>query len=139
MLVESSDGTSLLVRSIVVALSLAGAVACAGPPAAAGPWPVVPKTTVTTIVVRNHHGADLRIWAVAPGGANHRMGLVPRLGVSTLVLPGAIQLPAQVQFAAIPMSSDDPQVTDPILVEAGVELVLTVESAATMSTLTRRK
>jgi hypothetical protein len=37
------------------------------------------------------------------------------------------------------MSSDDPQVTDPILVEAGVELVLAVESAATMSTLTRRK
>jgi hypothetical protein len=114
MLVESSDGRSLLVRSIVVGLSLAGAVACAGPPPAAGPWPVIPKATVTTIVVRNHHGADLRIWAVAPGGANHRLGLVPRLGVSTLVLPGAIRLPAQVQFAAIPMSSDDPQVTDPI-------------------------
>ena len=139
MLMEFSGGRGLVARSIAVALSLTTAVGCAKPSSPPGAWPVRPKATVTTIVVRNHHGADLRIWAVAPDGTNHRLGLAPKLGAATLALPGALRLPAQIQFVAMPMSSDDPQLTGPILVEAGAEIVFTVEGAATMSTLTRRK
>ena len=91
------------------------------------------------MIVRNHHGADLRVWVVAADGSSHRLGIVPRLGSATLVLPGAVRLPAQVMFVVIPLSADEPQQSDPIVIEGSTELVFTVASDASASTLVKRR
>ena len=98
---------------------------------------VIPREAVATVLVRNHHGADLRIWVVAEDGTSHRLSIVPRLGSATLALPKAVRLPGRVFFVAMPMSSDDPQTSSPVTVEIGAKLVFTVAHSASMSTLSR--
>ena len=98
-----------------------------------------PPPITATVLVRNHHGADLRIYVVGADGGNHRLGIVPRFGSAELVLPRALRLPAELKFVAMPMSHDSPQVSGAMLVDVGAELVLTVESDAPFSTLTRRR
>ena len=126
-----------LVGACVVFLSVAGggcARAANGTQLRAAS--VVAKTT--TIIVRNHHGADLRIYVVSAQGASRRLGIAPRLGTAVMYLPSTIQPPAVVQFVVLPMSADDPQATDPILVETGMTLLFTVDRDVTLSTLVKR-
>jgi hypothetical protein len=92
---------------------------------------------VTTVLVRNHHGADLRIWVVAADGQSYRLGFVPKLGSATLVLPSAVRVPSRLAFVAIPMSHDEPQTSAPVEVDVGARLVFTVAHAASLSTLAR--
>jgi protein TonB len=77
----------------------------------------MPRETVTTVLVRNHYGADLRIWVVAEDGTSHRLSIVPKLGSTTIALPKSVRLPARVFFVAMPMSPDEPQASDAITVE----------------------
>ena len=96
----------------------------------------MPRETVTTVLVRNHYGADLRIWVVAEDGTSHRLSIVPKLGSTTIALPKSVRLPARVFFVAMPMSPDEPQASDAITVELGAQMVFTVASDASLSTLT---
>jgi hypothetical protein len=97
----------------------------------------VPRTAVTSVLVRNHHGADLRIWVMDEDGKSHRLGIAPKLGSATMVLPQAVRLPARLTFAVIPLSHDEPQVGSPVLVDLGAKLVFTVGPDASLSTLSR--
>ena len=130
--------TSLrLLPAVIAAWHVAASGGCVRP--AAGPSAaVIPRSVRTTIVVRNHHGADLRIYAMTGDGTSHRLGLVPRLGAATLTLPHLGSLPAEVTLVAMPMSHDEPQVIGPVVLEAGVQLVVTVESTSSVSTLVKR-
>jgi hypothetical protein len=123
------------VPSVMVAcIALAG---CAASSAPVDTRPVVPRETVTTVLVRNHHGADLRLWVVGGDGRNYRLGIVPRLGSTTLVLPSSAVLAGRVLFVAIPLSGDEPQTSEPVTVEVGAKLVFTVAQDASLSTLAR--
>ena len=113
------------------------AVACRSAPTQGQAWAVAARTTETTVLVRNHYGADLRIWVVAEDGTSHRLSIVPKLGSATVVLPGAVRLPARVFFVAMPMSGDEPQTSSPVTVELGAKLVFTVAHNASLSTLSR--
>ena len=124
----------------VAVASSGGTVGCTPTPSASGPPGLASiRSSASTVVVRNHHGADLRIWVVAPDGTSYRLGIVPRLGVATLVLPRAIHPPATVMFVAIPFSSDEPQTSEPIIVDGSTQLVFTVAHDASVSTLVRRR
>ena len=98
---------------------------------------VVVEPVPATVVVRNHHGADLRVYATIADGKSHRLGLVPKFGAATLELPRSIRLPVTLSFVAIPMSDGEPQATGPIDVGVGTRLVFTVAHAASLSTLTK--
>ena len=119
---------------IVACVALAGCSASSPP---VDTRPVVPRETVTTVLVRNHHGADLRLWVVGADGTNHRLGIVPKLGSTTLVLPRSVVLGGRVFFVAIPLSGDEPQTSEPVTVEIGAKLVFTVAHDASLSTLAR--
>ena len=54
-----------------------------------------------------------------------------------MVLPQRVALPARLLFVAIPMSSDEPQTSSPVIVELGAKLVFTVGHNASLSTLSR--
>ena len=124
----------LIVTSCVVVISVAGCVR-GGPPTRS---PVAaPVEAPATVVVRNHHEADLRLYVMVADGKSHRLGLVPKFGAATLALPRGIRLPAVLSFAAIPLSDAEPQVTGPIDVDAGTRLVFTVAHAASLSTLSK--
>jgi hypothetical protein len=126
----------LVVASCAVAVATAVGCTQAGRPArSTGVLEV--KPTTTTVVVRNHHEADLRVFVMTADGKSYRLGLVPKFGAATLVLPSAIRLPAEVSFAAIPMSNAEPQAVGPIEVDIGTRLVFTVAYEASLSTLTR--
>ena len=112
-------------------------VGCTASPSRVDTRQVIPRATATTVLVRNHHGADLRIWAVGEDGTSHRLGIVPKLGSTTMVLPQRVALPARLLFVAIPMSSDEPQTSSPVIVELGAKLVFTVGHNASLSTLSR--
>ncbi|HUQ82739.1 MAG TPA: hypothetical protein VM076_16430 [Gemmatimonadaceae bacterium] len=127
-------------RAQMISVVTVACVALAGCRASSPPVDtrtVVPRETVTTVLVRNHHGADLRLWVVSGDGASHRLGIVPKLGSTNIVLPRSVVLPAQVLFVAIPMSGDDPQTSGPFTVEAGAKLVFTIAAGASLSTLSR--
>ncbi len=79
----------------------------------------------------------MRIWVIGEDGTSHRLGIAPRLGSATLVLPRAVRLPARLTFVVIPLSHDEPQVGSPVLVDIGAKLVFTVDQDASLSTLTR--
>ena len=151
MCVQITSWIRLSVRILVSALCAAGPLAC-GASRGLGVIPSEPQAsrgiatvptegsvpaTVTTVLVRNHHGADLRIWVVAEDGTNHRLGIVPKLGSTTMVLPLRGRLPSQLLFVVIPMSSDEPQRSGPVTVEPGAKLVFTVGHDASMSSLSR--
>jgi hypothetical protein len=121
----------------IMAACASAIVGCTASPSHVDTRPVTPRATVTTVLVRNHHGADLRIWVVYEDGTSHRLGIVPKLGSTTMVLPQRVALPAQVSFVAIPMSSDEPQTSSPVIVEIGAKLVFTVAHDASRSTLAR--
>ena len=132
--------TSRIRRRVQIVIVAACASACVGRTAAppgVDSRAVVPRTSVTTVLVRNHHGADLRIWVIGEDGKSHRLGIAPRLGSATVVLPQALSLPAWLTFVAIPMSHDEPQTSAPVVVEAGAKLVFTVAHDASLSTLAR--
>lgn len=131
---DSSYGRCVLTLC-AVAMSTAGCTRAELPARPAGVVAVRPASA--TLVVRNHHEADLRLYIMVAGGRSHRLGLVPRLGAATLALPPGIRLPSEVRFAAIPMGHGEPQVTGPIEVDVGTRLVFTVGSAASVSTLAR--
>ena len=138
MICGARDRMSLrLLPVVIVAWHVAATGGCVRP-AAAPSAAVIPRPVRTTIVVRNHHGADLRIYAMTGDGKSHRLGLVPRFGAATLALPHLGILPAEVTLVAIPMSHDEPQVIGPVVLEAGIQLVLTVESTSSVSTLVKR-
>ena len=98
---------------------------------------VIPRPTTTSVLVRNHHGADLRVWVVGEDGASRRLGIVPRFGSATMTLSGQVRLPARVMFVVIPLSGDEPQTSSPVDVEIGAKLVYTVAHDGAMSTLAR--
>jgi hypothetical protein len=136
---DSGKATRRIVRLVVLASCVGAIDGCARVAPGGGSWAVAQQpTAAASVVVRNHHGADLRVYVMAADGASHRLGIAPRLGAATLVLPRHIRLPAQLTFVAIPLSSDEPQVIGPIDVDVGTNLVFTVESAAPSSTLVKR-
>ena len=125
------------VRIVIMTACACGIAACAASPPRIDKRPVIPGTPVATVLVRNHHGADLRIWVVAEDGTSHRLGIVPRLGSTMMVLPQRVALPAPLLFVAVPMSSDETQTSSPVVVEIGAKLVFTVAHHASLSTLSR--
>lgn len=125
------------VQTVLIAVSAYALAGCAAKPPRADTRQVIPRATVTAVLVRNHHGADLRIWVVGEDGTNHRLGIVPKLGSATMALPQRLALPARVLFVAIPMSGDEPQTSEPVTVDIGAKLVFTVAHSASLSTLSR--
>jgi hypothetical protein len=75
---------------------------------------------------------------MAADGSSYRLGIVPKLGVATLELPSVIRPPAEVRFVAVPFSSDDPQMSEPIIVSFGMHLIYTVAREPSLSTLGKR-
>ena len=71
----------LVVSSCVVVISVVGCVR-GGPPTQS---PVVApvEAVPATVVVRNHHEADLRLYVMVAVGKSHRLGLVPKFGAAT--------------------------------------------------------
>ena len=130
-------GIRLGVRIIVLAACATTHLGCGARRAPADTRPVIPRETVTTVLVRNHHGADLRIWVIGENGKSHRLGFAPRMGSTTMVIPRDVVLPARLTFVAIPMSHDDPQTSEPFVVDAGAKLVYTVAISPTASALAR--
>ena len=137
MRAQAVPGIRRGVRIVLSAACVAGLVGCRTSPPPVDTRLVIPRETVTTVLVRNHHGADLRIWAVGEGGTSHRLGIVPKLGSTTMALPQRLLLPARLLFVAIPMSHDEPQTSNPVTVELGAKLVFTVGQNASLSTLSR--
>ena len=137
MRARTASGIRRGIRIIITAAYAAGLAGCSASPPPVDTRPVIPRETATTVLVRNHAGADLRIWVVAEDGTSHRMAIVPKLGSTTMPLPGRIRLPGRLLFVAIPMSSDEPQTSGPVTVEIGAKLVFTVAHSASMSTLSR--
>ena len=136
---DSGKATHRIIRLVVLASCVGAVDGCARVAPSGGSWAVVPQpTAAASVVVRNHHGADLRVYVMATDGTSHRLGIAPRLGVATLLMPRRIRLPAELTFVVIPLSSDEPQVIGPIDVDVGTNLVFTVESAAPLSTLVKR-
>jgi hypothetical protein len=125
------------VQIVISAACAAGVVGCGSSPPPVDTRPVIPRETVTTVLVLNHHAADLRIWVVGEDGTSHRLSIVPKLGSATLALPRTVRLPARVFFVAMPMSGDEPQTSSPVTVEIGAKLVFTVAHNASLSTLAR--
>lgn len=141
MITGTRGRTSLrLLPALMVAWHVAANEGCVRPaaaPSSAAVTPVMPQPLRATVVVRNHHWADLRIYAMTSDGTSHRLGLVPRFGATTLALPHLASLPAGLTLVAIPLSGDEPQVIGPVVVEIGMHLVLTVESTPSASTLVK--
>ena len=125
-------------RCFAAALCVATAACSSANPAGGSPGLVSIKSTVATVAVHNHHGSDLRVWVMAADGSSYRLGIVPKLGAATLELPSAIRPPAEVRFVAVPFSSDDPQMSEPIIVNFGMHLIYTVAHEPSLSTLGRR-
>lgn len=132
----TQDRATIGLRRLVVAVCMGSAAGCAR--ALGSSTPDLEPTTAI-LVVRNHHPSDLRIYVVAADSdAGHRLGIVPRFGAATMVLPSRIHLPASLRFVAMPLGAEEPQVSSPIFVERGMRLVFTVEHAAEYSTLILR-
>src|SRR5687768_159474 len=135
--VQSARWIRHSVQIAIMAVCASGFAGCTTSPSRVDSRQVIPRATVATVLVRNHHGADLRIWVLFEDGTSHRLGIVPKLGSATMVLPQRVALPAQVSFVAIPMSADEPQTSSPVIVEIGAKLVFTVAHHASLSTLSR--
>ena len=75
---------------------------------------------------------------MASDGSSHRLGIVPKLGAATLELPSVIAAPAEVRFVVVPFSSDEPQVSEPIIVNPGTHLIYTVAHEPSLSMLVKR-
>lgn len=127
-----------LVRSAIAVLVLGAAYGCTRS-ARSGEAPgAVPRASGETLLVRNHYGDDVRVYvALDDGRKGIRLGIVPRLGTATFVLPRGIHVPNALQLVAIPLGHGEPQVMSLVIVEPGERFVLTIEHGAALSTLTR--
>lgn len=123
---------------IIAALWIGAVGGCTKTAPHTDPRPVIPRSSATTVVVRNHHGADLRIYVITAGGRSHRLGIAPRNGSATLELPRALLLPAALTFVAVPLGHEEPQMSSPVAVDVGTKLVFTVTHIPSASTLTKR-
>ena len=137
MRAQSTNWIRRGVRIVIMTACATAIVGCTAGLSPADTHPVIPRATVTTVLVRNHHGADLRIWVVGEDGTSHRLGIVPRLGSTTMVLPPRVALPGPLLFVAVPMSGDETQTSSPVVVEIGAKLVFTVAHDVSLSTLSR--
>ena len=98
---------------------------------------VVPRSVTTSVTVRNHNWADIRVYLYTGERTGVRLGIVPRWGAVSFVMPSTIRLPSTVRFAAIPLDSSEPHVTEPIVVDVGSTFVFTIEHAAPNSSLVK--
>jgi hypothetical protein len=105
----------------------------------AGPGAVTAVSSAgPTIVVRNHHWVDLRVYVMSAQGASARLGIVPRVGASTFALP-PVRLPAGLTFVAVPLGDAEPQVVGPVDVDVGTRLLFTVEGIPSASSLVKQR
>ena len=125
--------TGTLLRSGVATLCISALAACAH----AAPQRSRVTPGGATVIVRNHHGSDLRVYLIAPDGTSYRLGLAPRFGSAMLPLPRAVRLPAELTFVVIPLSHDDPQMSERVEIDASAKLLFTVGHDAALSRLTR--
>jgi hypothetical protein len=127
--VDASHVLGRLVRLVVLALMVGTADGCSRA-AATGHSATMPDRGTARLTVRNHHWEDMRVYVVLNGRSGIRLGIAPAFGATTFTIPRVVYLPNELRFVAIPLGHEEPQMTGPIIVEAGAKLDFTIENAA---------
>ncbi len=123
----------LLRRS--AALLLLACAGCSGraAPDGGGASGVVPSQLVT-LVVENHHWADVTIWAIS-GGQRTRLGDATAAQSASLRIPGRLLQQSDVQFVARAIGSGTTILSDVIPLRELQRIIWTLESDLRRSTI----
>lgn len=86
---------------------------------------------VVSVRVENNDFPDLDVYLLTESDMRVRIGMAPGHDVTTLIIPKTyVPAPAQLRFITRPIGGGQSNVTDPMMVAPGEEVVLTVISSS---------